>query len=312
MIQTMALKKRMHLMEKVVKIEQTLFGIQFPANGSIFYKDSLEPGSRSVDLPQTIANSAKFSIGPYTEYLWWLQKRHELSVNVGPWASSESSWGESTTVASKVWPTKISPRKFLSRILRTLESRPESGDIMGVIDWQHATILPIFLRVKILRHFQTYGDEDSSNLNTPRLPSNFDTLSDLANEEEMEIYYRRQVHIFYVNLLKTNLYDDTCKSWEGDNTSLQAELINIVQYWPEIVPGGDKPPVQYSAEEVKDYATKMCDFIVVNIEDHGFEEAKQKAKYAQKEMLAEAETEEERKELLEHWLFKDHEEINEA
>lgn len=223
----------------------------------------------------------------------------------------------------------------------------ESGEITGVIDWQHATILPIFLQAKIPKHFQNYGDEDSESFKPPKLTPYFDTLPDSAKEEEMEIYRRRQVHFFYVGftdrlnkphfcamgkhnlILRNRLYDTACRPWEGDNTSLQAELIYTLEQWSEIVPEGDKPPVQYSAEEIKecleryakqkvadDQIQKMRDFVGVNIEgwlpNDGFDEAKEKAEYIKNEMSGEAETEEERKELLEHWPFQDHEEIDEA
>ncbi|TVY91146.1 Altered inheritance of mitochondria protein, mitochondrial [Lachnellula willkommii] len=389
---TMTLKERMVIMDKVVRIEQTLFGMQFPANGSIFYKDSLEPGVKSVDLPQTITDSAKFSIGPSTEHLWWFQKRHELSVNNGPWDSSEDvlkavgdrelrwlqKFGKLRYPHEALYRDfygnqKVDPQVQIGHLSSYLKLAPylvpkttelnaptirhpdlspsnifvsESGDITGVIDWQHATILPIFLQAKIPKDFQNYGDEDSENFKPPRLSPNFDTLSDSAKEEEMEIYRRRQVHFFYVGftdrlnkphfhamgkhnlVLRNRLYDTACRPWEGDNTSLQAELIYTLQQWPEIVPRGNKPPVQYSAEETKEclerygkqneadeQVQKMRDFIGVNIDgwlpNDGFEEAKEKAEYMKNAMLGEAETEEERKVLLEHWPFQDHEEIDE-
>jgi hypothetical protein len=70
---TMDLKQRMAIMEKIIKMEKTLFDIQFPANGSIYHKDFLEPGVRSVDIPQTNSSMLKFCVGPSTEYLWWYQ-----------------------------------------------------------------------------------------------------------------------------------------------------------------------------------------------------------------------------------------------
>jgi hypothetical protein len=58
----------------------------------------------------------------------------------------------------------------------------------------------------------------------------------------------------------------------------------------------------------------MRDFIGVNIEswvpNESFEEAKERAEHIKNEMLGEAETEDERLELLEHWPFQDHEEID--
>lgn len=60
----------------------------------------------------------------------------------------------------------------------------DTGEITGVIDWEHTVILPIFLQAKIPKHFQNNGDEDSENFRQPRAPSNFDTLTESEKEEE--------------------------------------------------------------------------------------------------------------------------------
>ena len=137
----------------------------------------------------------------------------------------------------------------------------DSGDITGIIDWQHATVLPIFLQAKIPKHFQNYGDDDSENFRRPKLPENFVTLTDSDKETKTELYRRRQVHYFYVGytsrlnkahfhamgnynvVLRNQLYDTGGRPWEGDNTSLQAELIKIMAHWPEIASPEDSPPV---------------------------------------------------------------------
>lgn len=74
------------------------------------------------------------------------------------------------------------------------------GDITGIIDWQHATILPTFVQAKILKHFQNYGDDDSENFRRPKLAEDIVTMTDVDKEREMELYRRRQVHDFYLGL----------------------------------------------------------------------------------------------------------------
>lgn len=74
----------------------------------------------------------------------------------------------------------------------------DSGDITGIIDWQHATILPIFLQAKIPKHFQNYGDDDSENFRRPKLAEDFANMTSSDKEVEMERYRRRQVHYFYL------------------------------------------------------------------------------------------------------------------
>ena len=83
---TMTMEERMKVMEKIVNIEKVLFAIQFPASGSIYYKDSLNATTETVDIPSDsdLREMDKFCIGPSTELLWWYQKRDELGVNRGP------------------------------------------------------------------------------------------------------------------------------------------------------------------------------------------------------------------------------------
>lgn len=83
---TMTFKERMVVVEKIVDIERLLFGIQFPASGSLFFKDSLDPDDRSADMSEdnSLKDVGRFCIGPSTEYLWWYQKRNELAANRGP------------------------------------------------------------------------------------------------------------------------------------------------------------------------------------------------------------------------------------
>lgn len=83
---TMTFKERMAVVKKIVDIERLLFGIRFPASGSLFFKDSLDPDVKSVNMFEnnSLEDVGKFCIGPSTEYLWWYQKRNELAANRGP------------------------------------------------------------------------------------------------------------------------------------------------------------------------------------------------------------------------------------
>lgn len=80
----MTIEERMDVVEKLVDIEKTLFAIRFPANGTLYFIDSLDANVTTVDLPldASHAGANKFCIGPSTELLWWYQKRDEL-VNPG-------------------------------------------------------------------------------------------------------------------------------------------------------------------------------------------------------------------------------------
>ena len=220
-----------------------------------------------------------------------------------------------------------------------------SGNITGIIDWQHAAIVPVFLQAKIPKHFQNYGDDNSEDFRRPKLAENFATMTDSNKEIEMELYRRRQVHYFYVGytsrlnkahfhamgkydlVLRNQLYDTAGRPWEGDNTSLQAELIKIMAHWSEIASPEDNPPVQYSPVEVEECLDRdakqknadgqmqqVRDSIGINVEgwvqNEEFKSAIEKAKLMKSEMAQAADTEGERRELDEHWPFQDHEETD--
>ncbi|KAH7381590.1 hypothetical protein BKA66DRAFT_419176, partial [Pyrenochaeta sp. MPI-SDFR-AT-0127] len=183
---------------------------------------------------------------------------------------------------------------------------------------------------------------------SPRLPENFDSFTESEQEREMEIYRRRQLHYFYLGftnhnnkphfhamgtndlVVRNRLYDTASRPWEGDNTSLKAELVHASTYWPDIATSVIKRaefPAKYSeveATECLDIDAKqknvdaqmqrLRDFIGVNIDGwvpiESYAEAREKEQYIKHQMLEAAETEDEKRELDEHWPFQDHEELD--
>lgn len=203
----------------------------------------------------------------------------------------------------------------------------------------------MFLQAKIPKHFQNYGDDDSENFRRPELRTNFDSLEESEKANELELYRRRQLHYFYLGFTSTNnkphfhamgkhdlvvrnrLYDTAGRPWEGDNTSLKAEIVQTSTYWPDIATSAMKEadfPVKYPDAEVTNcleidakqktadaQMQQLRDFIGVNIDGwvpmEFYEEAREKEQYIKQQMLEAAETAEEWKELDEHWPFQDHE-----
>ena len=128
-------------------------------------------------------------------------------------------------------------------------------------------------------------------------------------------------------VLRNQLYYTAGRQWEGDTTSLQAQLIKTLAHWSEIRSPEDSPPVHYSRAEVeeclardakqKDANEKMQevrDFIGINIEgwvqNEEFVDSREKARLIRNEMAEGTETEEERREFDKYWPFQDHEEID--
>ena len=410
---TMTVKERINIMEQIVKMEKILFGIRFPANGSLFFSDSLCADIKRVEMPRDngVKDVDKFCIGPSTEYLWWYRKRDELTANRGPckytplqctMQADKSNSGKSSEELlrsagerEKIWLEKFAKKRYpreplfrefygnqevepqvrinhLSDYLKLVTHLvPEgeefnapairhpdlspsnilirdSGDIAGIIDWQHTAVLPLFLQAKIPQHYQNWGDEDSENLRSPELPKGFDGMAEEDKEYELERYRNRVAHYLYVGLsakyntahyrafvryniqLRSKLYDIACQPWEGDNTSLQAQLIRTMANWDEIVDSPkDTPPLELSfsakekdecleraAKQDRSYATMQAVRNAIGMSVDGwvsnteFEAAKERARLAKVEMAKATETEDGLRECNELWPFQDHEEID--
>lgn len=83
---TITVQERMKIVEKIVDIEKILFAIQFPADGSLYFKVSLEENIITVSIPPNAdcGETDRACIRPSTELLCWYQKRDELTINRGP------------------------------------------------------------------------------------------------------------------------------------------------------------------------------------------------------------------------------------
>ena len=67
-----------------------------------------------------------------------------------------------------------------------------------MIDWQHSTVLPLFLHTGIPAPLQNYGDPDSEDPVRSQLPAELEDFDDEDREKELELYRRRHLHFYYV------------------------------------------------------------------------------------------------------------------
>ncbi|RMD39562.1 hypothetical protein DV735_g5566, partial [Chaetothyriales sp. CBS 134920] len=165
----------------------------------------------------------------------------------------------------------------------------EDNDIVSIIDWQHAVILPLCLAASIPQHFQNWGDPISEKLTQPevKLPPDFEQKDEGEQEQIKETMRKRLVHFLYAALtMKQNpshfscisetslmtrakLFSEASAPWEGDSVTLKNALFAVCQNWPldkykngeVIVPGHgipvpSEPPLYYTTEEV-DQATSL-------------------------------------------------------
>jgi hypothetical protein len=223
-----------------------------------------------------------------------------------------------------------------------------SGEITGLIDWQHTSVLPLFLQAKIPKHFQNWGDADSENFRAPRLPENFDDLEESEKISALETYRKRQLHYFYIGyterhnkihfqaidkphlVMVNKLYDTATRPWEGDNTSLKAEIIKLSRSHhldAAFSHTRETFPINYTEEEITQCLAiddkqqeadaqmqTLRDCFTINIDgwvsSELYEQAKARAQDVRQQMMDAADTDEERKEIEENWPFQDHIEID--
>ncbi|KAL8644843.1 MAG: hypothetical protein Q9210_007042 [Variospora velana] len=223
----------------------------------------------------------------------------------------------------------------------------DSMEVTGIIDWQHSSILPIFLHVGIPNEIQNFDDEDSMTLDEPRLPKNFSELSLEEQETATELLRRREMHAFYIyrtrelnadhsaalsacyGLLRKRLFLSAADAWRGDNVNLKADLIYVSRLWKQITSaeGGSFPecPLKYSEEEIKEYlelASKVREAIAdvkrareqIGMGESGcvlpehYDEIKTRCQQLKAQSLEMAGTSLEKEEILNHFPFDNHDE----
>ena len=224
-------------------------------------------------------------------------------------------------------------------------------EITSLIDWQHCAILPLFLQCGIPNSLQNYGDTISESLEVPELPPSFDGLSEREQCEQAVLLRRRQLHYYYIamtarlnpvhynalahdfSIIRRKLFDHAGEPWEGDNVTLKADLIYLMENWssitaPESSARGDSKvpcPISFTEDEATeckrlhaaqieaDEQLQACrDVIGIGPEGwvplEQYEDTRQRERKLKAAALEAAESNEERARLEEHWIFGDFDE----
>jgi hypothetical protein len=154
-----------------------------------------------------------------------------------------------------------------------------SNDIVGIIDWQHAVVLPLCLCAGIPTHFQNWGDPLSAMLAKPEvnLPENFEDLGQEEQATIQETLRKRLVHFYYAALtmkempdhfdalrnenlmLRAKLFDRAGEPWEGDSLSLKYTIMQVCKNWTmnlddSIGVGSLDCPLNYTEDEIQQCA----------------------------------------------------------
>jgi hypothetical protein len=221
---------------------------------------------------------------------------------------------------------------------------PDSNlHVAGLIDWQHTSILPLFLLTGIPQQLQNYADIGSQSMASPSLPEKLDDLDETQKSKEMELYRRRLVHYHYVKnteeynelhyaaltdpvgVLRRRLFCHASDPWEGETLALKVALIQATKDWKTLTEGGPPCPVVFDPDDVyetmklnaeqkeADESLEACrDVIGFGPEGwvpaEQYEEAMARSKKLKEDGLAAAESVAERAQIAAHWPLDDMEE----
>lgn len=220
-------------------------------------------------------------------------------------------------------------------------SPDSSWQVVSLFDWQHASILPLFLLAGVPQRLQHHDDPISQSMTPPSLPENFDDLDETERTEAEGVYRGRLVHYHYVKnteecnklhyaaltdpnyVLRSRLFTHAGNPWEGETLELEAALIQATERWGTLTGGGTPCPVVFDAddvretmelEEVQTKADKVLEVLqdMLELGPEGwvpttdrYEKTVALSKQMKEAALTEATSAEERAETMEHWPWDD-------
>lgn len=212
--------------------------------------------------------------------------------------------------------------------------------IISVFDWQHTSILPMFLLAGIPRRLQNHADGVSLSMTPPSRPKNLYEMSEARRAGEEYRYRCRLVHYVYVTntrecnplhyaafmdrlyALRGRLFLYAGGPWEGETFELKAALIQATNEWNELTGGSVPCPLEFDARDLDDMAVldkelneatrgfkrlqSICDVGEegwVLVED--YERAVDFFRECKEEALAGVQSPKEQEEIMGHWPWDD-------
>ncbi|KAJ7202551.1 protein kinase subdomain-containing protein PKL CAK Fmp29 [Mycena pura] len=142
--------------------------------------------------------------------------------------------------------------------------------VVGLIDWQHTSILPLSLHAGIPQQLLNYDDAGWELMTPPSLPENLDDLNETEQGREKELYCYRLIHYHYVkntekynilhyatltdpmDSLRRRLFGYARALWDGETVELKATLIEATENW-ELLTGVSSPcPVVFGPDDIRE------------------------------------------------------------
>ncbi|KIY74011.1 hypothetical protein CYLTODRAFT_341284 [Cylindrobasidium torrendii FP15055 ss-10] len=179
-------------------------------------------------------------------------------------------------VSPSLIPTDPSMRGFCirhpdlqpSNIMVSTSADSGQLEIVSLIDWQHASILPRFLAAGIPNRLQNYGDPISEYLIPPSFPSNANEVEESELMKAVGVHHARLVHFHYAkgteelnklhhdalidpaSLFARRLFTQAGYPWEAETHELKALLVEATEKWAQIAGPGVPCPIEFDPEEV--------------------------------------------------------------
>jgi hypothetical protein len=230
-------------------------------------------------------------------------------------------------------------------VSRSPDPNSKAWVVKSIIDWQHTAILPLSLHAGIPQTLQNYNDDGWKYMTRPLLPEGWNEMEEPQRRREMELFRRRALHYHYVGLteryhvrhaeeladpmgmLRRRLFHVAREPWEGDTVGLKMALVKAttLENWEQLTGGGVPCPVAFDADEVRktvemdkdlgqadEMMKELRDVIGVGLDGwvptENYGEVMKRVQMFKERVFEEAETEEQRKVITEHWPFDDFDE----
>ncbi|EEP82666.1 predicted protein [Uncinocarpus reesii 1704] len=369
---TMTKRERHTLASSVVEIEKKLFGFSFNAIGSIYFASDVPSHlqaplySKSFESDIQDDTHKRFCIGPTADYMFWYGRRAGLDLHRGPWTNPTDylhSVGEKELVWTRSYgkpleldfphngpfPGKQHPDQYITLLEKYLAMIPyllpkQNSDPRNQPTFRHPE--PLLLAAGYPRAFENPDINEPVDLQEPKLPPEYDSLTGEDKAEADELY-RRQTLFYYYRIFngvhnrshlsaihdpllhpRKHLVDRAGRQWSGNLMTLKGALVRMAEYWP-LLPDtkGIKCPIEFSPDEIEEFhkneeiwfslnavVNRWRDQIGMNeegwISNQQYESAVERDKGLKKELIKMTEGDQEDIELLHKgWPFRDQEEV---
>ncbi|KAK4496445.1 hypothetical protein PRZ48_012425 [Zasmidium cellare] len=208
----------------------------------------------------------------------------------------------------------------------------ENHKVVSIIDWQHASVLPLFLNCGVPKAFMTYDplrhiSEDSERASEPRRQHEDESVCDTylcKAEAKLKSHY--DALNYELKHRVQAIWEDSKAPWEGNSIPLQAGLISLAERWPEIATTKTSAcPIRFSQKETEAIIERKAQQVDLDtqmnliraeigiasdgwVSHERYDQAVARAAEIKEEALGRTEDDLEREMTEKHWPFDDRDE----